>query len=325
VTGILLLVAGYTLAGWALARHFGAPYSLLLYSRAVMSVTFLIGSLYVAWRCYWLIRHRRPERLGAALVQDLRMRLFTREQVRGALPVLVALLLFLAAFTELKNMIPLVQPYAWDPFLSRLDRALHFGHDPWRLLQPLLGHPPITALLNVVYNLWLLVLFAVLYQQLFDVREPGRRIRFFRAFFLSWILNGTVLAMLLSSAGPCFYGRLSAGPDPYAELNTYLSAAALRWPVWAPETQRLLWEAYRSSFAGIASGISAMPSVHVAVAFLFLLMFWHSGRLHRVAFGTFFVLILLGSVHLAWHYAVDGYVAVITTALVWWGTGLAEA
>ncbi|AZI35430.1 hypothetical protein NT2_09_00850 [Caenibius tardaugens NBRC 16725] len=33
--------------------------------------------------------------------------------------------------------------------------------------------------------------------------------------------------------------------------------------------------------------------------------------------GLFFAIILIGSVHLAYHYAVDGYAAIIATAIIW--------
>jgi hypothetical protein len=39
------------------------------------------------------------------------------------------------------------------------------------------------------------------------------------------------------------------------------------------------------------------------------------------AYAVFALLILVGSVHLAWHYAIDGYFSAIAVLLVWWGSG----
>jgi hypothetical protein len=58
--------------------------------------------------------------------------------------------------------------------------------------------------------------------------------------------------------------------------------------------------------------------MHVAIPVLLAGTGW---RIHRVAgwaLTVFAVLILLGSVHLAWHYAVDGYVSIVAVPLLWW-------
>jgi hypothetical protein len=48
----------------------------------------------------------------------------------------------------LKSVIPLVHPFYLDPVLAEWDRTLHFGIDPWRYLQPILGYAPITYLIG---------------------------------------------------------------------------------------------------------------------------------------------------------------------------------
>jgi hypothetical protein len=44
-------------------------------------------------------------------------------------------------------------------------------------------------------------------------------------------------------------------------------------------------------------------------------------RFAGLYFGIFTVIILIGSVHLAYHYAVDGYVSIAATWLIWLAAG----
>jgi hypothetical protein len=320
---LLGVIAVYVLSGWALAVHLGASdrFSFLLYSGAVVTVSFMLFAFFLGWRFCVIAFTQRPKHPAKALWDDVRTRLFSRAHVVQALPLFIGFIVFMSAFTSLKTLIPLVEPYAWDAAFSALDRTLHFGVDPWRILQPLFGHPWSTSAINIVYNLWFPVMFAVLYWQLFDLRRPTLRMRFFWTFFVTWILNGTVLAMLFSSAGPCFYEHVVNGANPYTDQITHLSHLAASYPVWAVGTQQMLWTAYESSRAGLGSGISAMPSVHVAMVTLFALLAWQYGRAARIFFIAFALLIMVGSVHLAWHYAVDGYLGAFVTLVIWWAAG----
>jgi hypothetical protein len=325
VTGLMAVIGLYVLATWGLAQWAGVEdqFSLLLYSGPVVRVSIMLFLIFVGWRVYSLILFERPARLGLALIRDIRRRLFTRAQIAAALPIFLGFLFFMAAFSTMKAMIPAVHAYTWDPFFAALDRAIHGGIDPWRILQPIFGHAWITSIINIVYNLWFVAMFSVLYWQLFDLRRPQLRLRFFWAFFLCFIINGSILAILLSSAGPCYYGLVAAGDNPFAEQMDYLRGLAEHYPVWAVQTQDRLWETYKDNHVGMGSGISAMPSVHVSIAFLMALLAWRHGRLMRWFFGIFAAVIMIGSVHLGWHYAADGYLAIIVTAAIWWGTGKA--
>ena len=62
-----------------------------------------------------------------------------------------------------------------------------------------------------------------------------------------------------------------------------------------------------------------MPSMHVGLAFLF----WLAMRETPASkfFLGFYVVIFVGSVHLAYHYAVDGIVSTGLVALLWWASG----
>ena len=93
------------------------------------------------------------------------------------------------------------------------------GVHPWEILHPLLAFPWVTSAINIVYNFWLVALYLILFWQAFSTRDPQLRMQFFLAFVLTWMLLGSLLATLLSSGGPVYYGRMTGLPDPFADLE----------------------------------------------------------------------------------------------------------
>jgi hypothetical protein len=65
--------------------------------------------------------------------------------------------------------------------------------------------------------------------------------------------------------------------------------------------------------------------MHVALATLFALVCWRTRRWLGIIMSIYVLVILVGSVHLAWHYAVDGYVSIAGMILIWWTVGRALA
>jgi hypothetical protein len=202
----------------------------------------------------------------------------------------------------------------------RADFALHGGIHPWELLQPVLGHPLVTSALSYLYNFWHGMIFIV-YWQMFRIEKRALRMQFLISFVLAWAILGSLGALVFSSAGPCYYANVVSGPNPFGEQMTYLHAAHEMFANRALLGQEYLWGLYQDGKAGLGGGISAMPSLHVAVALLvfFLARAFHS-RLAWLA-AAYVVIILVGSVHLGWHYAIDGYVALIGGVLAWKSAG----
>jgi hypothetical protein len=321
---LFALVAAYIVAGWGLAAYYDVTdrFSILIYSRPVVTTTLLLAVLFIAGVSGKIMIVDRPRHLKRTIVDTLASRWLTSIRFKQGLPVIIAFLFFMAAFTSLKSMIPVVQPYNWDAYFMNLDRLIHFGRDPWALLQPLLGYPLITFIINFIYNMWFPVMFGVLYWQSFTLAQTDLRARYLMTFFLCWIVNGTVLAMALSSVGPCFYGLLMPDVDnPFTELMGYLHAADSDYPIWALGAQDMLWSVYQKNALAYGAGIAAMPSLHVSIAFLQMLLAYKINRRIGHIFAVFFACILIGSVHLGWHYAVDGYLSIITTFILWAGMG----
>jgi hypothetical protein len=81
----------------------------------------------------------------------------------GLLIACLSLAVLLSTFWAFKKVLPVFSPFVWDPSMMRLDRAVHFGTDPWALLQPILGQPAITLLLDRLYYLWFISTLSVGY------------------------------------------------------------------------------------------------------------------------------------------------------------------
>jgi len=93
------------------------------------------------------------------------------------------------------------------------------------------------------------------------------------------------------------------------------------YPIWAVPTQDLLWQSHLAG-RGEVEGVSAMPSMHVATTILFILLGFASGkRWLGWALVAFSASIFLGSIALAWHYAVDGYLGAAIALACWWMAG----
>src|SRR5690606_5872882 len=87
------------------------------------------------------------------------------------------------------------------------------------------------------------------------------------SYLATWLIVGFVLATALSSMGPCFLEPLTGNPH-FAEQMQYLYRANESYPVLVLQVQEALLKAYVTAGPGHGAGITAMPSMHVALAFL---------------------------------------------------------
>jgi hypothetical protein len=304
-------------------NNLSGEYSPLIYLDAAIKFTVVLAFLYFIYWClkaYYIIIFVRPEKLGHYLKDKLLTGPFHKKRFIQALPIFIILIPFISSFTTMKMLIPHINAFSWDEQFAALDKALHFGFDPWTILMPVLGYYPLTFMINFVYILWLGILFFVLYWQLFSLKDPQLRMQFFISFLLTWGILGTFLAIYFSSGGPCYFLEIT-GSTRFEPLMEYLNRANEHYPIWALNTQDLLWSDYTSSNYVVGSGISAMPSIHVATATLYVLLCWNQGKILKTLSIIFFAFIMIGSVHLAWHYAADGYLAIALTLPLWFLSG----
>lgn len=211
----------------------------------------------------------------------------------------------MAALTWLKEMIPLVAPFWADPLLASLERSL-FSVDAWRLVPEILVRP-----LDAIYPSWAPIKFLAL---LLMLCLPASKLKAqaLLAYFLTLGLLGVSGQFLLSSAGPIFYDRLLGG-DQFAALASRLDQHA---PI-ANLASTYLWREYMAPVAGIGTGISAMPSIHVAMAAWIALALSAVWPNVRVIMWSYWLTIFVGSFALGWHYLLDGVIGTLGAVACW--------
>ncbi|AMS39334.1 phosphatase PAP2 family protein [Aminobacter aminovorans] len=286
----------------------------LFYMRVATHLIVNLSLLYMLVVVVRLLREGRqnPTR---ALIGALREALIAHDRYIHVPHVLIISILTIRTFATIKSSIPTVNAFSWDLRFMAADRLLFGGYDAYQWTSLLFGSTPALVGLNFLYNLWLILVISAIVWCAF-MRNNHLRMQYMFAMFLAWVVAGNFLAVFFSSAGPCFLERLT-GDHAFDPLMSSLKLANEQTGmIWALLAQDALWAAYTSN-DGAISGISAMPSLHVVFAVLLYCALRHQGSVARSAGLAFAVLVLVGSVQLGWHYAVDG-IAGVVLALAFW-------
>src|SRR5690606_9683564 len=75
---------------------------------------------------------------------------------------------------------------------------------------------------------------------------------------------------------------------------------------------------FEAGTGAAGTGISAMPSMHLAIVTLNACMLTSLNRQVGIVAWIYVALIQLGSVYLGWHYAIDGYFSIAVVCVIWW-------
>ena len=309
IAGISILSAQCLLL---LTRHHPVPSGP---GASVPFVTFSIAIVFLiaVIRPLWLVirRHPAPTR---QLIEDA-------WRNRGWLATIalmaIALPQTLEAATRFKWLIPRVVPYYADGTIASFEHRL-LGVDAWRVTHALIG-PHGTRAIDLAYACWHPLNIALLCW-LVLTRNRRFQVQAVLTYQLTWLVLGGAVAMAFASVGPCFVQDFT-GNTRFAPLMTQLRAVNGPTGLYSLSAMRYLVESQHRDVIGC--GISAMHSLHVAIAvFAVLTVFRETGRIWlRCAVILYLAIIYVGSIHLGWHYASDGIVGGIGVAAIWRAVG----
>lgn len=237
----------------------------------------------------------------------------------SGMALLMGLMFFQGTFTSIKNILPdLRGGFIYDRLLADIDAWLSFGKDPWVFFSPLAGNRILIAVIDWNYSgLWFLLCFAALFYVATSPRAAAVRVRYVSMFMLVWVVCGNILAGLFISAGPVFYGAVTGDAERFDGLSNLLSVGG--WTSNAAAFQQYLWSLHESGTAGLGSGISAFPSVHVGLIALNAFFVAEISRRAAIIAFAYVGVVMASSVFLGWHYAIDGYASVLVVGLMHYG------
>ena len=228
----------------------------------------------------------------------------------------------LPLFELFKQRILPARGFPLDPMIAGAERFILGGHDAWQVTHALFGNVNATVFFDRLYAFWLPMMFMFPMVAVMAAHDLRLRARLIGCWLSSWVFIAGIGAWAFGSAGPCYYTSL-VGPDAgfsafHAQLARLGAEAHARGIVIAAiDFQSMLLSEIGVDHLLPAGGISAMPSMHVAMATLFALSAFMIARPLGWIFSVYALIIWIGSIHLGWHYASDGIVGAAMMALLW--------
>lgn len=237
-----------------------------------------------------------------------RLRALLKPRALADLARLVAVLVLTSwAYSWLKVALPLLRPdVLTDPALFRIETALHFGVNPGRFLQSLFPFTALWGVLDRYYGAFILTVMAGLawFGATLSVRD---RARFAAGFTFLWI-SGAWFYFAVPSLGPCYVLK-----DDYTDVRAAMPSQSATMDLLFAHYGRVRSLTRHPEGADISPylGVAAMPSLHVAAQAFLMLVARRRSKALFVLFAALTAVTFFTSVVSGWHYAIDGYAALL--------------
>jgi hypothetical protein len=224
--------------------------------------------------------------------------------------------IFALTQNHFKAMIPIINPFKWDPIFAQLDYHLFLKNSPYTVLPKIFFSQSVLKTIDFWYaHAWFLISMIII---IFLAIHPNRLIRqkFFISYMLSWMFLGGLLATIFSSVGPIFFEHFyHTNVNHYHQMWATIQQAQSGNKFNTVQLREIMLSLVHNEKRYIP--ISAFPSLHIASTTIYLLVarelskpLWRIGLL-------FWLIIMLGSVLLMWHYAIDSIAGAIGAYGIW--------
>lgn len=224
-------------------------------------------------------------------------------------------------FAMFKELVLPTRGFLWDRSFAHVGRLL-FGSSPWLVAHHAFGSVAGARVLDLAYRFWLPFMFGLPLASAVFLNDDRLRLRIIATWTLSWILIGTIGGWYFASAGPCFFNTFITHDADYANLLHRLAdlqqqATRQGYSIESLQYQSRLLETYRAHDYAPGGGISAMPSMHVAMASLVAMVAFRIDWRLGIPLAGLAVTVWLSTVFFGWHYFVDGPVGALMMFAIW--------